>query len=263
MAKIHAYLNVRGDYDAAAYPRLTGEVWQYGIRLALTIGAPGSQGDITDGWSVEEVSESRTVSLGTVTTNYLINGPGGVTFSPDDYLEDQVAQAVKDYTEALPLAGPVRVRELVVYAVASPDGDALPAGPDAYAARFEYSVTVGSAGTGQMLPPDVSCAVSLQTNRLGKRGRGRYYLPALSSITLASDGLFDATRVTTIADESATFLSALQRGTPSAPQVHPAVIGGSFDSYATVTGVRVGHNPDTQRRRTNKIPELYTATALA
>jgi hypothetical protein len=118
-------------------------------------------------------------------------------------------------------------------------------------------VDVAFAGSvSSNLPLQISCAVSLVTQRRGPTGKGRFYLPSPALGTLTAAGLMTASTAQAIATSAAAFMSAL-----NGPAGFGNAVVVSTKGYDTVVeGVRVGVVPDTIRSRREKLLEGYGAT---
>jgi hypothetical protein len=108
------------------------------------------------------------------------------------------------------------------------------------------------------LPPQNSIAVSWRTQQIGSRGRGRIFLPSSTSGSL-SQGHVSSGAASDITAAAVTFLEALAF-TSSSWNVIPIVTGKPFVGYGVINQVRVGSIMDTQRRRRNRLTEVYTST---
>jgi hypothetical protein len=119
-------------------------------------------------------------------------------------------------------------------------------------------------------PPQAALVVSLNTSRVGRVGKGRFYLPMPCFPTAAADLLISAAAATSVRDvvkERLTALNAaMANGTPpQGPRVCVAS-GGSLKNGTPpgnypVTSVRIGRAIDTVRSRRNALQESYTASA--
>jgi hypothetical protein len=111
-----------------------------------------------------------------------------------------------------------------------------------------YAWTVGArpVGTGGVsLPYEVSCAVTLQTDTRGPRGRGRFYLPPYQFNSLAAGGVFSNTHQTRIGDMVEKFLTQVKSETGH----DPLVVSTRAKQLHKVTTANMGFVPDSQRRR--------------
>lgn len=256
MVAKHLRLDIIGDYVPST---LVGEIWQTSIRLALVFG-PGTVDDVgtlPDNWDPVADPISRTETDWTITSNWTVDGPSIGTWDPGDYLNDQAGPAVAAFIAGAGLSNQVRVRRLRIWPIGSPLGRAVPAVPYATgtAADLEWtgSYPIGNQSSTQ-LPPQNSPVVSLRTLQIGSAGRGRMFLPSMTSAAL-SGAKIASTPLSDLADVAQTFVQDL--AVASTPFVYPIVTGGNFTKYAVVKRVKVGNVMDTQRRRRNAIAETY------
>lgn len=119
----------------------------------------------------------------------------------------------------------------------------------------ELLLAPSALGSNDRMPAQIAIVLSLRTARPRGRGsNGRMYIPALPTLETNS-GRFSGTDATTIAVAASDMLSEI--GTALSTDV---VVGSQVGSglLETVTGVRVGRVPDTQRRRRQGLPESYS-----
>jgi len=139
--------------------------------------------------------------------------------------------------------------------------------------RAEAGFTGSNAWVGEAtrsLPPQLSVVLSLYGYEpeaytpQRARKRGRVYLPTPGASVVDGLGQLEATRQQTIADNSVDFLNAMTgvlsipgEGQGGAMRWRPVVnsVAGKF--VTPVGWIRVGKTIDTQRRRRNKLPEVY------
>ena len=266
MPEQHLYLTIRGRYGT---PTLAQETWQTGIRLAGVFGAVDDFGTLPSNWSVQAVTEERVLANGGVSTNYLINGPAGAGFSPDDWLEDVAGPAVSTLFAHNWIPDNVMVEELrlhPLYAGLDKKGNpaALTLETDAgkcVARRWWTSGNPMGTSTGNILPPQNAVVCSLRTNRLGPRGRGRCYFPAPGVGQVSVDGTY--TQSAALATAFSAFLIDLADPAPGQDQrTDPIVTGKPYKTYARVVRVEVGDRIDTQRRRRRSLRETYTGRTV-
>jgi hypothetical protein len=113
----------------------------------------------------------------------------------------------------------------------------------------------GEGLDGDVMPPQCSLAVSLNTATRGAKGRGRMFLPAPAAQISSADGLMTAARAQLFAQGAAGFLVALrQAGVIGFPS-----IVSSSGTRSTITSVRVGRAVDTIRSRRRSLVEGYGA----
>ena len=113
----------------------------------------------------------------------------------------------------------------------------------------------GSASNGY---PQIACVLSLRTARArGYASNGRMYIPSARSPAPA-DGLITIAQAESIRDSAAAFIANVETSGIGVPAVMSTVGAGRTEA---VTSVRIGRVMDTQRRRRNQLPELYTTPA--
>ena len=260
----HLYLTVRGGWNAT---NLAEEHWQFGLRFAGVFGQVDDVGTFPQNLEAQAVQAERMSGGNYITTNFLLNGPAGSGFSPDDWLEDVVSPAViafhgRTAGQAGAASNKAIVQELRLYLV---DSGGLVAQTNNGPARasLNYGTPVAGADTINMLPPQTAVAISLGTSRSGRRGRGRFYLPPLTSDALTTDGLLKSSVPPRIATAAQTFVRALNTSAPGQDLSMAVVVSGKpFTNYAKVTKVRVGDLVDTQRRRRKSIQEDYSPAEI-
>lgn len=123
--------------------------------------------------------------------------------------------------------------------------------PTAFYAWPTASQPKGVVGA-KSLPYEVSCAVTLQTDTRGPRGRGRLYLPPFATaLVQGGGGKFADVDLNAIGDALGTFFEA-----HLAAEGHvPVVVSQRAVQLHEVTSIKMGHVPDSQRRRRRSVPE--------
>lgn len=119
---------------------------------------------------------------------------------------------------------------------------------------------VGAVSAGVGYPPQISLAVSLDTDLRGPRGRGRFFLPTpVANLSATAEiSVLDAESVRA---STVTWLEALNNATGIDANAPEVVIASTYGTNSKVTGVRVGRVLDTIRSRRRSLPERYTALA--
>jgi hypothetical protein len=115
------------------------------------------------------------------------------------------------------------------------------------------------------LPAECSVVSSWITQRIGRKGRGRVYLPPTGSAVLNEDGDLAGAQTAHIVAGMVAFLEQTAI-TPTGPGNHwalPIVTGAPYTAYAVIDGVRVGSVIDSQRRRRRQLNEVYANSAVA
>lgn len=124
----------------------------------------------------------------------------------------------------------------------------------------EYFLPSPKQNTYSNWPAQVCVVVSTTTDRTrGYASSGRFYMPS-SSMVVAEDGSIPAATQLAWATAAADLVQEL-----NAAMGAPATVFSKFAQGAsrTITGVRVGRIPDTQRRRRASLAEEYVAVPLA
>lgn len=128
-----------------------------------------------------------------------------------------------------------------------------------YLVPTQYSTFAAGAvkgtGVGNDLPWEVALCLSLSTGLRGPRNRGRLYLGPLLAGTMNPNGVFD----NTVDDVANNFASLFVTAANAATSTKLMVVSRAYATALPITGVSVGHVPDSQRRRRKKQPELRTA----
>jgi hypothetical protein len=253
----HVYVVFSGGYTTIA-----DETWQFGIRYLVSqdITAPDTSGTLPlIGVDAESISRTET-DWNIVSTWSGAVGTAG-HFHPDDWLNDQVAPAAAAFFAASTISNQVRLDSI----------KASPITATGHVAELRTTLLTWTGSnpvggqTGDMLPPEVALAVSWQTPRLGKRGRGRIYLPPCvegsnSSTGQVGSGAQDANR-----DAAVTLLedSAITSGIITAQWALPIVTGSPWTQYGEIIEVRVGSVWDAQRRRRRQLAESYSTAPVS
>ncbi len=110
------------------------------------------------------------------------------------------------------------------------------------------------------MPEQCAMVVTLKTAEPGRDGRGRFYLPAMSTVMLQANGRFSSAGVTVMLD----WLEDFNNGTTGFAGAGPWVVAPANNSVAhLVTQLRIGDRVDSQRRRNNLGPELYQSFTIS
>lgn len=257
-------LQASGDYVPNTLP---GEIWECTVNLALVFGSIDMLGVLPDNYEPVAIGISRVETDWDITGNWFIPGPSGNVFNPDDYLNDQAAPAWVALMAATDLSNQVRLRTLKLSVCGAPKGVEVPAIPFAHGSpcllEWTGSYPTGG-GSGTQLPPQDSIALSWQTMQVGRRGKGRIYLPSATSAAL-SQAKISSSAITDIGAAGVAFLEALAivDAIPDHVNVKPIVTGAPYSDYGVIKQVKVGNIMDTQRRRRDRLTEVYTTSAVS
>lgn len=131
--------------------------------------------------------------------------------------------------------------------------------------QAEASPNAPASGSGgPILPPQCSVVVTLLTDRPGRTGKGRIYLPALGSAA-STIGRIGATQRTAILNGMAALITGINSdlaGGSSGDTARIAVQSQAALVASDVVAVRVGDVFDTQRRRRADLVENYAVAAV-
>ena len=263
----HLYVVAQGDYTDSS---LSNEVWQVGLRYyASPGGAPDPVGTLASSWDVVPDTVARTETDWRIDGNWRIEG-GINDLNADDWLNDQLAPAFDAWMGQAAISSVCRLRALKVYPIAAPLGKVIPAPP--YATGTPMALTYTSnfplgGGSATLLPLQVSVVQSHRTGQIGRKGRGRMFLPPSSTGLMSTAGSSASKIAAGYISGSNAAQVALLEDTALNIDDHgfncvPAIIGAPWESYALITSVQTGDYADTQRRRRNALNETYTTTAV-
>ena len=104
-------------------------------------------------------------------------------------------------------------------------------------------------GTGDGMPLQIACVMTLRTALSTRRGRGRIYLPFTDSNQMGANHIFASSNVNNCVDYLALYLSALQL----TGDYTPVVVSQTGGTSNVITSVDADLVPDTQRRRANRL----------
>lgn len=153
-----------------------------------------------------------------------------LTMFPSDVKFTEVGAVVKEQTSATASDGT--------------GGDLSQKFDTQWAAYAVGGIPTGAASSAA-LPYEVSCAVTLQTDKRGPSGRGRIYLPPFATGYIGPGGKYTASTIATAGKAVGAFFAAVE----SASGHVPIVVSRRRLVLNEVTSVNVGLVPDAQRRR--------------
>lgn len=259
MTTRHLYLVLKGSYSAT---NLATEVWQVGMRFRVSNTPADAFGNLPTDTTYDDESISRDETNWTIEGNYSCNLPGISTFRPDDWLNDNVADAVTTWLAATNFfPNKTQVDSIVAYGMQDGAVAEVGAGPAKVELRFKTGHKPIGASSTAALPPQCSIVASWVTAVAGRHGKGRIYLPAPTTAVVTTDGgLISSTVQSGIASTTATLVADLAYSGVGADSYADMVVTGSpWVRYSRVEAVRVGQVMDTQRRRRNQLTETYVS----
>lgn len=135
------------------------------------------------------------------------------------------------------------------------------------AAEANYT---GTAFTGGLTSPvQTSVVLSLRSDTPGRSGRGRLYWPGVGNIGLGGDGRIGGTVAASLATQAATYLRSVQDAikaavSPGTPTTIELCVVSSVPGVGRtrVNRIEVGNVPDIQRRRRDRLAEVYSSAPL-
>jgi len=259
----HVYLTAHGDYNSGPW---VGEAAQIGVRLAFapTVGAPdmGATFTMATGTSVAETFATTAGTNGTLTHKWQANGGAGIAG-----LEMTAARQIDMAEDFFTFLNAIKAstattfwwRYIKIAPVTAFFNDA--------AATAIYTLTTGISGGGISSthePPEVAVAASIMAPVLGRRGRGRMYIPAIAGSARAADGVVATGYQTTLNTAMKDLIDSLQNVPGATEAYFPLVVVTSAGKPTAVrpNQVRVGNHFDVQKRRQDQVKEGYASLAL-
>lgn len=119
----------------------------------------------------------------------------------------------------------------------------------------EAQLALAGTDAGDMLPHEVAVAVTTLGASTNRKDRGRFYLPP-PSVAQITNGRLNNTPKTRLANAAAILVNSLQ-----AAGFVPVILHPDFTNTAIVS-LKVGDVPDVQRRRRNKLVEVYAVVGV-
>lgn len=124
------------------------------------------------------------------------------------------------------------------------------------ASQFVAKTPVAGAGSATM-PAETSVAVTMRTPILGRRGRGRVYVPGLSSTALDPAGTVESTAAQIFGTGVSTFITDVRDNMGGVQLYRVIVTSAKSQRYVLPLTVSVGNLFDVQRRRQAQVDETY------
>lgn len=259
----HVYLTAHGDYNSGPW---VGEAAQIGVRLAFapTAGAPdmGATFTMATGTSVVETFATVAGTNGTLTQKWQANGGAGIAG-----LEMTAARQIDMAEDFFTFLNAIKAFQATTFfwryikiAPVTADGK--------YGADSSiYTYTTGISGIGGATthePPEVAVAASIMAPVLGRRGRGRMYIPAIAGTARGSDGVVSTGYQTTLNTAMKDLINNLQNVPGATEAYFPLVMVTSAGKPTAVrpNQVRVGNHFDVQKRRQDQVKEAYASLSL-
>ena len=254
----HLYVTAHGDWPSGAW---AGETAQIGLRFSFwsESAKSGPVLNIPDNGPVGLISvqESTTDYNVTRTFDFTVPGPGQPQNSAQ-VMDDIVADFKTFLTNVNSFeAAPFRWTSFKIAPIELGTGRYL-----APASIWSLKTPQAPSST-SALPPECAIAVSFRAPVVGRRGRGRFYVPALNTTSIELDGKVKAALRTSWAGAAATLARDLAN-LPGLDTINTGIIICSGNSRVAVvpTEARIGDHVDVQRRRQHQVDETYTTVAI-
>lgn len=256
----HVYVTAHGSYPSGAW---YGEAAQIGVRLAFApvVGGP-AKGDIftpLGGGAITPTFGSQAGANGTLSKTWTARvGDTGSLENFDAAAQIDVAEDMRTFLNSIKgFQSPEWRWTHIKVAAVDADGKT-----PVVAAIYTLTTPIVGAGIGA-LPPQVAMALSSRANLVGRRGRGRVYIPALATAVVAADGTIKTAEANAMRAAFKTLIDSCQ-STPGFSVLQPIYMIGSADSPTVVrpTEIRTGNRLDTIQSRRRQVAESYTTTAL-
>lgn len=256
----HVYLTAHGSYPSGSW---VGEAAQIGVRLAwVPVLAAPLKGDI---WE-PQTNGAITADFGSLAGAHGIlarTWTARIGSSPSEENCDAAAQV--DMAEDMwTFLNTIKTYQSSAFRWTHVKCAAVdPAGHSPVVSSVYTFTTPLAGGTSNSLPPQVAMALSTRANLVGRRGRGRVYIPALATSVIQADGTVAGTAGDGMRAAFKTLIDNLQ-AQPGFTLNQPILFVGSADSPTVVRPVelRTGNRLDTIQSRRRQVVETYTTTAL-
>lgn len=258
----HIYMTAHGEWTSAAW---LGEKAQIGLRLPIvddtampavgSVFSPVSNGDVV----TDNGTQAGTNGTLTRTWAARLGGIGSNT-NADAAMQADLADDFWTFLNSVKTYQHTSWRWTHVKIAPVLESGAY----GAPSAIYQFTAPIVGGNANPCLPPEVALAVTLRAAIIGRRGRGRFYLPGLTSQALVTgDGTVLGTTATGIRDMAVTLLSNIDNlpGTEEYSTIVGVMSAGSATAVRPAQ-VRVGNHFDVQRRRQHQVPETYVQTAL-
>lgn len=258
----HIYVTAHGEWTGSNW---LGEKAQIGIRLPIaaegslpakgSVWTPIANGDV----AIDSGTQSGT--HGTLTKTWTARlGPTGSADNADGGMQIDLAEDVWTFLNTVGgfVSNQFRWTHMKIAPILADGSYGAPS------AVYQLTSALVGGGSGKMLPPEVALACSFRAPVIGRRGRGRFYLPAIATDNvMETDGTVLATARTAMCTAMGTLVANLEdlSGTEEYTTVVSVLSAGSSTAVRPST-VRVGSHFDAQRRRQHQVAEVYTSTTL-
>jgi len=258
----HVYVTAHGEWTSSSW---ANEKAQMGFRLPVaaeaSLPAKGSIFTPVANGAVVQDSGTQAGTNGTLTRTWTARlGPTGSPDNADATNQADLGDDVWSFLNGIKDRNHPQFRwtHVKIAPIAEDGSYAAPS------AIYQFTTPIVGTGTGSIAPPQVAIAMSLRAGIIGRRGRGRMYLPGLAiSSTFDTVGKVSSATISDLISNLQTLVTNVENlpGTEEYTYVVSVMSAGSATAVRP-SEVRVGDIFDTQRRRTSQEPEVYTVGAL-
>jgi hypothetical protein len=258
----HIYLTAHGEYITAPW---AGERAQIGVRLAVAeeLALPGKGTTFTPLENGDVVIDGGTQAgtNGTLTRTWSARlGPTGSLDNADAAMQADLGDDFWTFLNATKglLSSSFRWTHVKIAPITAAGKYAAPS------AVYQFTTPLTGGIASNMNPPELACAVSFRAPVIGRRGRGRFYMPALSKNAIdGTNGTVASATRTGLRDAAATLVANLENlpGTEEYTTL-VAVMSAGSETAVRPSEIRVGDHWDVQRRRQDQALEVYSSVAL-
>lgn len=260
----HLLLEIGGSYTSAS--GASSEIWATTLRFAIVFGTVDDTGTLPSTLGVLTHEVNRVETGWTIVGNWKISNLG-IDWSPDDWLNDVVAGTVSTWIATVIASSVVTVETLKLYPIIGPSGKAIPNPDQTQGSPMTLTFTgtlPHGGGTSFPLPLQNSVVASHRTQQVGRRGRGRMYLPVMAADGIDAAGRLTSTRQADVLAAQVAMVGGLYfSGTGTDLfNVRPIVTGKPYAKYGVISEVQVGNVMDTQRRRRDRLEETRISTPI-
>jgi hypothetical protein len=261
----HVYLTAHGEYHGSS--PWVGEFAQMGVRVAYKPAADmpprGVVFDLGPNGVVAAASGSQAGTNGTLTKSFTFRI--GDTGSLENCDADEQISLAEDFRTFLVACAPYQAASFrwTHVKIAACDTDGKYRAPAAIYLFTTPIVGTASGTYGTTMPPETSLAMSLRAPIVGRRGRGRMFLPGLATSSAATDGLVASATQTALSNALKTFVLNLddRPGTPTMDAV-TIITSVGLSTAVRPSQARVGNHFDVQRSRQHQVSEGYTTQTI-
>ena len=256
----HIYVTMHGSFNTGSW---LGESAQIGVRLAIAeTGAMPDKGTVFNLLTHGDVTVDSGITAGTngtLTRTWTARrGPTGSNENCDEGFQIDLAEDAYAFLNAIKAYQHSSFRWTHVK-MAPIDATGATVGTSSL---YTFTTPINGGGLA-LLPPQVAFGITARANILGRRGRGRIYLPAVAAAVVGSDGVVSTSAATNVRTAFKAFIDAMQNlpGTPDYVPLY-VIMSPGLTSGVRPAEIRTGNRTDTIRSRREQVPEVYTTLAL-